>query len=447
MNVFRRAKSLVLAPLTLVLALVFVAPPAQAISLLRDPDIEYSLGRLAAPILSAAGLGNSVRILVVDDTELNAFVADTNHIFINSGLIMRTSHAAMLQAVIAHEAAHIANGHLSRRLRNFGTARTAANLGALLAAVAAAASGNGELGAGLALGVSSSAQRVFLGHTRAEEASADKSALRYMAQARADTQGLVDVMQLFEGQEALNSSRQDPYVRSHPLSRDRVRAAKAGAHAFAGRAEKSASAQYWFGRAKGKLTAFERAPNWTRRTLKDSPSQDVRLMREAVMHHRLSNKAKSVAAINKAIAQRGNDPFYYELKGQILIESRDLKGALTAYQTAAKLAPNNALTLGGYGRALLALKRPKEARAVLEKARSIDFRDARILRDLGAAYAALGNPGMASVAAAERYALQGRMKDAGIQAKRALGLLPQGSPGWRRADDIVHAANRAVRRN
>ncbi len=422
------------------------ALPARAISLIRDPDIEYSLQQLAAPILNAAGLGGSVRILVVSDSKLNAFVVDRKHIFINSGLLLRTNSPAMLQAVIAHEAAHIANGHIARRTQNFGNARTVAGLGAVLAAVAAAASGSAEAGAGIAIGVTSSAQRVFLSHTRSEEASADKSAISYLVRAGVDTKGAVNVFELFRGQEALNTNRQDPYVRSHPLTRDRLRAAKAAAQAHAGKAKPNPKSDYWFGRAKGKLSAFMRSPKWTKRNLKTSPSKDVRLMREAVMHHRQSNSKKAISTINQAIALRPNDPYLYELKGQILIESRQIKASVAAYKKGADLAPNNALMLGGYGRALLAAKNPRAALGVLEKARSIDFRDRRILRDLGGAYAQTGNPGMAAVATAERYALQGRMKDAGIQAKRALAVLPQGSTGWRRADDIAVAAKRAEKK-
>ncbi|MDC0737207.1 M48 family metalloprotease [Cognatishimia sp. SS12] len=422
---------------------LLTALPAKAVTLLRDPDIEHALQQLAAPILSAAGLGNSVRILVVKDSKLNAFVVDTQHIFLHSGLIMRSDSPEMLRAVIAHEAAHIANGHIARRLANYGNARTAAGLGIALASIAAAATGNGELGAGIALGATSSAQRVFLSHTRAEEASADSSAIRYMVRSGTDTQGAVDVFELFRGQELLNSARQDPYVRSHPLTRDRLRTARAAAQAHAGKAVDDPAARYWFGRAKGKLTAFLRQPKWTKRRLKDSPSEDVRLMREAVMYHRQSETKKALAAMDRVIALRPKDPYYYELKGQILMESRNVGAALPAYKRCVDLAPQNAQCLGSYGRALLAAGQIRPALSVLERARSRDFRDARVLRDLGSAYAQAGNPGMASVAAAERYALQGRMKDAGIQAKRAAGLLPTGSPGWRRADDIILAAKRA----
>ena len=169
-------------------------------------------------------------------------------------------------------------------------------------------------------------------------------------------------------------------------------------------------------------------------------------MREAIAYHRQSNQSKSVATLNKAISLRPNDPFLYELKGQFLLESRKFTAALSAYKRAVDLAPRNALCLSGYGRALLAAGKPKQALKVLEKARARDFRDARLLRDLGAAYAQTGQNGMASLATAERYALQGRMKDAGIHAKRATGLLSRGSGPWRRASDIESAAQRAAKR-
>ncbi|SHG28267.1 Putative Zn-dependent protease, contains TPR repeats [Cognatishimia maritima] len=426
--------------------LALVAAPARAVSLLRDPDIENALNQIARPILNAAGLGSNVRVLVVHDSSLNAFVVDTQHIFIHSGLLLRMENADMLQAVIAHEAAHIANGHLARRHQNIGTAKTVAGLGIALSAIAAAATGNSEAAAGAAFGITNSAQRVFLSHTRAEEASADKSGLSYMVRAGADTQGAVDVFELFRGQELLKNSRQDPYVRSHPLTRDRLRSAKAAADAYAGKALPDAAKAYWFGRAKGKLSAFIRNPKWTIGRLKDSPSEDVRLMREAVALHRQSKTSKAVATLDKALALRPGDPYYYELRGQFLIESRDARGAAASYKRCVDRLSGNALCLGSYGRALLAAGDARSALGALEKARSLDFRDSRILRDLASAYAQTGNPGMASVAAAERYALQGRMKDAGIQANRAAGLLPEGSGGWRRAQDIISAAKRAEKK-
>ncbi len=422
--------------------------PARAASLLRDADMEYALAQVADPILRAAGLSSAgTKILVVNDGSLNAFVIGNDAIFIHSGLIARMDRAAMLQAVIAHEAAHIVNGHITRRLTNLGTARTAATLGTALAILAGAASGSGEAAAGLAIGAQSTAQRRFLAHTRAEESSADQSGLRYMRAAGVPVSGMLDVMQLFRGQEALSVGRQDPYVRSHPLTRDRLRAIEAFAAASA-RAETDGptSADYWFLRAKGKMTAFQRRSSWTLRRLKDSGAQDIALMREAVARHRNSETNRAINAINKAIALRPQDPFYYDLKGQILMESRQFNAAVNAHAQAVKLRPRDGLLQAGYGRALLATGNDRAALQALERARRVDFRDGIMLRDLSVAYARTGQRGMASLVTAERYALRGRLEDAGIHAKRATGLLAEGSGPWQRAQDVLLASERAAKR-
>ncbi len=429
------------------LALILSGGTAKAVSLIRDPDIEHALNRAAAPILRAAGLGGNVRILVVNERSLNAFVIDNNHIFIHLGMLLRMNTPEMFQAVVAHEAAHITNGHIARRITNMGSAQTAAGLGLALAAAAAAATGNANVGMGLALGTSASAERRFLAHTRAEEVAADQSGVRYMTGAGVNPQGAVDVHEIFRGQEALNTSRQDPYMRSHPLTRDRIRTMKGYAAAHADKVKPTdPDIAYWYERARAKIAAFTLSPKWTLNRLDESPSRDIRLMREAAARHRLSQSGKALAAINGAIKLRPDDPFYYELKGQILLENRRFNEAVTAYQKSVALAPRNALCLASLGRALLAADRPREALKPLEQARSRDFRNGIMLRDLGAAYARTGNNGMAALSAAERYALQGRLKDAGVLAKRASGLLPNGSRGWRRAEDILRQAERAEKK-
>ncbi|MFT4962010.1 MAG: putative Zn-dependent protease [Paracoccaceae bacterium] len=417
-----------------------------AITLLRDAGIEHALSQLAAPILRSAGLSPTrVRILVVDDSKLNAFVVDNRTIFLNYGLIQRVQSAGALQAVIGHEAAHIANGHIARRMSNMQSARTAAGLGMLLAVVAAAA-GSTEAAGGIAAGTSSSALRSFLKHTRTEEAAADRTAASYLRSAGISPQGLVDLHQIFYGQEALSVGRQDPYMQSHPLTRDRIRAAQAYVAAYGGSAKADPESEYWFSRARGKLSAYNRAPKWTLRRAHEENSDDIRLMREAVAYHRNRDLAPALRAIDAAIALRPDDAYYYDLKGQILMESRKTTSAIAAYRTAVSLAPGEAMIQGGYGRAILASGQPKTALGPLEKSRSRDFRDTRVLRDLSLAYAKTGQTGMAAMVTAERYALQGRMPDAGRQARRASNLLPRGSAPWQRAQDVLIAAERFEKR-
>jgi len=421
-----------------------LAAPLRAATLLRDPDIEHALHQLALPVLKAAGLGATrLDILVVDDRSLNAFVVDRNHIFIHSGLLLKMSSAAMLQAVLAHEAAHITNGHLARRPVNLRNARTAAGIGAALAAAAAVASGRGDAAGLAALGAANTARRMFFLHTRSEENAADQSGMRYLARAGIDPQGMVQVMDIFRGQELLSSARQDPYARTHPLSRDRYRVVQRLAAAHAGPEKDAAASDYWFFRAKGKLSAFKRSPKWTLTRAGESGHADIKAMREAIAHHRQSDTARAVAAIDRAITLRPDDPYYHELKGQILLESRRFSQAASAYARAAALAPKNALVLGAHGRALLAVGRTGEAAARLQQSYARDGRDARVLRDLARAHAQQGQTGMAALVTAERYAMTGRLSDAGIHAKRASDLLPRGSTGWRRAQDVLAAAKRA----
>lgn len=420
-----------------------LALPAHAISLLRDADMEHGLKQIAAPVLQAAGLNpNRVKILIVDDPNLNAFVVSQDAIFVHSGLITRLTSAPQLQGVLAHEAAHIANGHLTRRMTNLRVARTAAGLGMALAAVAAA-SGSPEAASGIALGSASSAQRVFFKHTRAEEASADQSAVRYMRSAGVNPGALAQVMAIFRGQEVLSERNQDPYVRSHPLSRDRLRAIDAFA-ATAPPTEDDPTAAYWFDRVKGKLNAYKR-PAWTLRRAGESRYADVRAIREAVAYHKGSRTKQALAAIDRAIAARPKDPFFHDLKGEILMQTRNFNGAVAAYGRAVQIAPRDALVLAGYGRALLATGQTRKAMNALEKSRSIDYRDGSMLRDLSVAYAKSGQTGMAALVTAERYALQGRMSDAGIHAKRASDLLPRGGGSWQRAQDVLIASTRAAK--
>ena len=436
--------------LCVVAVVLAFAAPSRAQTLIRDAEIEYALQQLSKPLAAAAGLNSSrLKIIILKDDSLNAFVADTNAIFLHSGLIMKLDSAEELQAVIAHEMAHIANGHIARRHANFKVANRTAIIGTILGAAVGAASGNAKAGAGLVAGAQSSSQRLFFSHTRAEESAADQSGARFMARAGISPKAMADVLEIFRGQEALIGARQDPYVRTHPLTTERLRRVRGYAAAYPVDAGKNSSTEYWFARARGKLGAFLQNPRFTLRKVGKKDQSDAALMMRAVAYHKTPDLDNALREINALIARRPNDAFLYDLKGQILLESRRFAPSVTAYAQAIKLAPDHPLILGGYGRALLALKTKegdRRALKVLQKARAGDDLSAGVLRDLAVAYARSGQNGQASLSTAERYALSGRLNDAALHAKRASDLLPNGSTGWRRAQDILAAAKTAEKR-
>ncbi|WP_116130852.1 M48 family metalloprotease [Tropicimonas sp. IMCC34043] len=430
-------------------ALLLVAGlPARAQTILRDAEAEYALSEVARPVLNAAGVSpSSVRILIIKDSSLNAYVLNAQTIAIHSGLLMKITRPEMLQGVIAHEVAHIANGHLASRPMNMRNARTAAAVG--LALAAAVATQNPSAGAGLAIGTQSAAKRAFLAHTRAEEASADQSGLRYLSRAGVDPQGMIDLLDIFSGQEALSSAHQDPYVLSHPLSSERLRSARGYAAAYGGGEPSDPETAYWFDRSQAKLAAYLRAPGATLRRISPGDTSDATLVARTVANQQAHDTGAALQAAEQLIAKRPDDVYARELKAWILLESRQFGAASAAYAEAVALAPNDPLMLAGYGRALLAEDTPAsnaKALEVMEKSRARDQLNPSMLRDLGLAYARAGQNGMASVVTAERYALSGRLQDAAVHAKRAQGLVPRGSPAWRRADDIVLAAKSQPKR-
>ena len=88
---------------------------AWAISLIRDAEVENTIRTYATPLFNAAGLkAADVKIFIVKDNTLNAFVAGGQNLFVNTGLILASDSANQVIGVIAHETGHIAGGHLSR---------------------------------------------------------------------------------------------------------------------------------------------------------------------------------------------------------------------------------------------------------------------------------------------------------------------------------------------
>jgi predicted Zn-dependent protease len=431
------------------LATLAMAPLSRAAVLIRDAEIERTLRFVARPILQKAGLPvSSIRIFIINDRSMNAFVVGGNNIFINTGLISRLKNVEMLQAVIAHEVGHITGGHLAQRAVGVGNAKTAVGLGILLG-IAATAAGSGNAGIVIAGSAAQASQRSLLAFTRSQEASADQSGARFMAAAGINPQAAVDVLNIFRGQEALSVGRRDPYAVTHPLSTQRITNLKSYVAAFRNQPSLQVpGVDYWYARMRVKFGAFIGNPTQSLRRLQKSDKSELAVLTRAIAYHRLPDLKKALSNINALTRMRPKDAYYQELKGQILLESGKAPAAVSAYQSAVKLAPKEPLILAGLGRALLATNtrsNNKRALSTLRQARTRDPHDGRMLRDLAMAYARAGQNGMASLVTAERYALSADFKQAALHARRAEGLLPAGTSGWLRAQDILGAAKRADR--
>jgi predicted Zn-dependent protease len=435
-----------LAALLLAAWLAVSAGPAAALGLIRDSEIERTLDRIANPILRAAGLNPaSVNIYIVNSPQLNAFVAGGQNIFLFSGMITRMETIDQLRSIIAHETGHITGGHIARRDQALRGARGIAMIG-MLGAVAAAVGGAPEAGLALGFGSRQAAERATLAHSRTEEASADQAGLRYMAAAGADPRAMLEVMRYFRGQEALMSNRQDAYARTHPLFAERLALIEERVSALPPGQPPSATDAYWHARMVAKFNGFLQNPRDTLARYPATDTSETAVLSRAIAYHRQPNQAQAMAHVDALIAARPEDPFYHELRGQFLLEAGQAAPAAQSYRRAVQLAPDEALILGGLGRALLNMNDASvtaEARDALARSSRLDRANAGVLRDLALAHARLGDEGNAALATAERYALEGRFDDAERNATRAATLLPNGSPGWQQAQDVITSARRA----
>lgn len=421
---------------------VLAAGAASAMSLVRDAEIERTLREMSTPIFQAAGLApSSVEMYMVNDRSLNAFVVGGRRIFLHTGLLRELETPEELLAVIAHETGHIAGGHEARRAINIRNAQGPALLGVLAGIAAGVAAGSPEVGVAAATGSQGAVLRSILRNSRAEEASADQAAISYLSRAGINPIGLQKVIERFRGQEVLSIGNIDPYILTHPLGTERMSLmARSIAQAQGRKWETPASVTYWHGRMRAKLRGFLVDPTRVLDRLEGQPDTEFNLYQKAVALHRLPDPEAARRAVDALIAKRPKDPFYIELKGQILHESGLAAEAIPQYRRAAALAPNEPLIKAALGRSLLQLNQPAanaEALSVLKDARSKDLADVAALRDLATAYERAGDQGMATLATAERYALVNNRKPAVQLARRAAAILPQGSPGWLRAQDIL----------
>lgn len=426
------------------------AAPAQAQSrtFIRDAEIESTLRRLSDPIFQAAGLDPaSIDIFLLQDGTLNAFVAGGRTMVLNTGLLQRFPQAETLIGVIAHETGHISGGHVTRRAAMARELRGPALMAVILGTAAAAAAGGGQAAAAAAIGGQGAVQRIMTAYTRAEEAAADQAAVSYMTRAGVDPEGMLAILRLFKGQEVFRSDRIDPYLLSHPLSSERISLLEDRiARSTARGATLDPQIAYWHERMRAKLDGFIDRPErvLARVQQSDQPDSEFNLYRRAIAEHKAARADVALQTLDRLLRLRPDDPFYWELRGQILFESARPAEAIEPLRRAVALAPAEPLIAGLLGRALLAAGGPRaeaEALATLQRAARDDPGEPMLLRDLAQAYARAGDDGMAALTTAERMAMTGSPRDAAMMARRAMDLLPQGSPGWLRADDLAALAD------
>ena len=423
------------------LLIVAAAPPAAAQSVLRDSETELLFKDISRPLIQAAGLDpDSVHVVLLNDPEINAFVATGQTVYIQSGLLAAADNVNQLQGVIAHELGHVAGGH-SIRIQEGVKEATGLTIATMVLGALAMAAGAGDAGMGIMMAGQQAALGKFLSFSRTQESSADQAGVRYLAAAGISGKGMLEFFNKLQQQEyRLAIYAKDSYGRTHPLSSERIQILRQQLQsAPAWSRPVDANLELRFERIKAKLAGFIQPSQAVKKypeTDKSIPAHYAR----AYAYHVGGYPDKALSEADALLLASPDDPFFLELKGQILLEGGKPAEAIAPLREAVHRSDNSPLIAAMLGHALVSTEDPKnfaEAKQVLKAAVNRDNENPFAWYQLGIIYDREGDHGRAALATAERSNLEDKPKTALASAEAALKEIPQGSPDWLRAQDIA----------
>jgi predicted Zn-dependent protease len=431
---------------TLALTTLLVGNPtaAAAETFIRDTEIEADIQAMMEPVWKAAGLEpSSLHVYLVQDKQINSFVAGGQNEFINTGLIMRAKTPNQLIGVLAHESGHIAGGHLTR----FSDAVRNASIEGIIAMVAGAAAtlaGRGSGGGAAMLPAEGVAERAFLQYSVTQEASADQAALTFLDRSGQSSRGLLEFFQVLQGEELLAGVRQDPYLRSHPLTSQRIEYVRNHVeHSRFSDVPDSQTNIDLFKRIKVKLDAFISPPSSTLAAYPEKDQSVLARYARAIAYYRIPQLDKALPIVDGLIRDFPKDPYYRELKGQMLFENGRISDAIQPYEEAVRLAAGAPLLRISLAQTYVESNDPKlnkRAIAYLNDALRTEDKETGAWHMLATAYGRDNQMGMAALALAEEGLSAGKKKVAQQQAIRAKALLAKNSAAYTRAENIHRQA-------
>lgn len=425
----------------------------QKLAILRDTETEQLLRDYSRPILRAAGLEKqNIQVTIINAPVFNAFVADGRRIFVNHGALLQSETPNQIIGVLAHETGHLAGGHLARMHEQLAQAQSQMIIamllgaGALLAGAKSASAGNtgiADAGAAALAGPQNMIIRSMLSYQRQQEESADRAGVKFLTATGQSAKGMYDTFKRFSNDSLFSSRGADPYWQSHPMPTERIAALE----------EIARTSPYWDKKddpalqlrhdmMRAKISGFLERPEtvYHRYPLSDTsmPARYAHAI-STYLHGDLNNALRQ---IDSMIQAQPNNPYFYELRGQALLEGGKPAEAIAPLRKAVALSNNAPLIEILLGQALVATENKaytEEAITILRNAVARETEQPLGYMELAMAYARKGELAEADLASAQAAYLRGDNKTAKDLASRAKTRFAVGTPGWVKADDIVSA--------
>jgi predicted Zn-dependent protease len=417
---------------------------------LRDAEIEQLLRDYTRPIMRVAGLEKqNIQVTIINDRSFNAFVADGRRIFVNYGALLDSQTPNQIIGVLAHETGHLAGGHLAKLREQLAQAQTQMiiamllGVGALVAGAKSGNSGASNIGAAAISAPQEVIRRNILSYQRQQEESADRAGVKFLTATGQSAKGMYDTFKRFSDQILFAAQGSDPYLMSHPMPAERVAALEQLAHSSPFWDKKDDPAlQLRHDLMRAKISGFMDRPDTIARKYPSSNDSLAARYARAISTYRHGDLRLALAEIDGLIREQPNNPYFYEVRGQALLEGGKPVEAIVPLRKAVQLSNNAPLIEMLLGQALVASDNTAyadEAIAILRAALSKEPEASIGYTQLAMAYGRKGNYAEADLASAQAAFMRGDSKTARDLASRAKTRFAIGTPGWVKADDIVTA--------
>jgi predicted Zn-dependent protease len=197
---------------------------------LEDPILDEYLQSIWQPLVRGAQARGEMtpellerfawKIFIGRDRSVNAFALPGGYLGVHLGLISVVNTRDELASVMAHELSHVTQRHIARSIGDQAR-MTPLLIGAMILGMLAASKSTQGAQAVIVGGQAMAAQSQ-LNFSRDMEREADRIGYGVMSEAGFDTQGFVTMFGKLQQAAGLNDSGAFPYLRSHPLSSERI---------------------------------------------------------------------------------------------------------------------------------------------------------------------------------------------------------------------------------
>ena len=440
-----------LALLLIVFPVLSSAAKGTAKYFIIDAELQDHLNSLAQPLLIKAGLPpGMLKIFIIKDDSIGAFVTPGMKLFIHTGLIMKTKAPSQLLAVLAHEIGHIAAGHLIRRREAIEDSQNITAIGLVLGSLAAATTQIGEVAAATAFGAQNTRINSLLKFSRSQENAADQAAVNYLIATETSPLGMLEFLKTLEKEESLVIDRRSQYATTHPNTHDRINFVKNQIDLYPDLSPRlDAQKRDRHDRIIAKLVGFLTKPEETFRKYPRTNATIAAKYAQAIALYKEANLAKAVTKLDHLITLEKQNPYFWELKGQILLEQNEKELARIAYEKAYSLS-GNVMVLQQLAKVELLLNTQKSnsnALKHLEKAIRMTPDSPTTWSNLAAAQGRNGQMALAKLSLAEAALLRKDFARALKNAVFAEKNLTQNLFAHQRALDIINYAEQAQENN